>query len=41
MVEVVGVFDYFICFPDFVGTVAVDNGYDFHFAKVDPVLGCY
>jgi hypothetical protein len=40
MVEVVGVFSYFSCFPGYVGTVGADVGYDVGFVEVDDIFSC-
>jgi hypothetical protein len=39
-VEVVRVFGYFCCFPDYVGTTGMIVGSDLCFVKVDAMLGC-
>jgi hypothetical protein len=38
MVEVVGVFSNFSCFPDYAGMVSADAGYDFCSVKVNVVF---
>jgi hypothetical protein len=38
MAEVVGVFDYFNCFPDDAGMVGLDVGYDFCSVEADAVF---
>jgi hypothetical protein len=40
MAEVVGVFSYFNCFPDYVRMVGVDVHYDFCYVEVDAVFSC-
>jgi hypothetical protein len=38
MVEVVGVFSYFSCFPDYAGMVGADVWCDFSSVEVDAVI---